>query len=166
MRVLIDTNVMISGTFWPGKSKALLNAVRRGEITCVTSEPLLEEFREILMDPQKPFRLSALDASQIVNTWRSLATVIVPISHVAVCRDPDDNCVLECALEGHAEYIITGDKDLLDLENFKVLGSSVYRTFSKYISISKQVVQTVKPSRLLKRHAAPVRRWPGGGEDC
>jgi len=119
MRVLIDTNVMISGTFWPGKSKVLLNAVRRGEITCVTSETLLEEFREILTDPQRPFRLSAQDASRIVDAWRSVATVIAPTSHVAVCRDPDDNRVLECALDGQAEYIITGDKDLLDLEEFQ-----------------------------------------------
>lgn len=109
MRVLIDTNVMISRTFWPGKSKTLLNAVRRGEITCVTSEILLEEFREILMDP--PFRLSAQDASRIVNAWRSLATVIASTSHVAVCRDPDDNRVLECALDGHRAGRISSYKD-------------------------------------------------------
>lgn len=119
MRALIDTNVMISGTFWPGKSKILLNAVRQRRITCVTSETLLEEFREILMDPQRPFRLSVQDASRIVNAWRSLATVITPTSHVAVCRDPDDNRVLECALDGHVEYIITGDKDLLELGEFQ-----------------------------------------------
>ena len=37
----------------------------------------------------------------------------------AVCRDPDDNMVLECALEGHAQYIVSGDKDLLELKEFR-----------------------------------------------
>ncbi|OGF52645.1 MAG: putative toxin-antitoxin system toxin component, PIN family [Candidatus Fraserbacteria bacterium RBG_16_55_9] len=62
MHVLMDTNVMISGTFWPGKSKVL---------------------------------------------------------RVSVCRDDDDNRVLECALDGRADYIVTGDKDLLDLKVFE-----------------------------------------------
>lgn len=119
MRVLLDTNVMISGTFWPGKSKMLLNAVRRGEITCITSETLLEELREILTDPEKPFRLSAEEARQVVDAWRSLATLIDPTSRVSVCRDDDDNRVLECAVDGKADYIVTGDKDLLNLRVFE-----------------------------------------------
>lgn len=119
MRILIDTNVIVSATFWPGNPKTLMNAVRRGELTYVTSEALLEELREVLTDQEKPFRLSAEEAGKVVDTWRALATLVSPTRHVAVCRDDDDNRVLECALDGHAEYVVTGDDDLLELEVFE-----------------------------------------------
>lgn len=83
MRVLIDTNVVISATFWPGKSKALMNAVRRGEITYLTSEVLLGELREILTNQAKPFRLRAEEAGQVVEAWRALATLVSPTSQVS-----------------------------------------------------------------------------------
>jgi len=43
----------------------------------------------------------------------------IPKALTAVCRDPEDNMVLECALEGHAQYIVSGDKDLLELKEFR-----------------------------------------------
>lgn len=43
----------------------------------------------------------------------------IPKALTAVCRDPDDNMVLECALEGHAQYIVSGDKDLAELKQFR-----------------------------------------------
>lgn len=119
MRVLIDTNVVISGTFWPGKPKRLLNAVRRREIIYITSETLLEELREILTDPEKPFRLSEEEAWKVVDALTALATLVSPTSQISVCRDEDDNRVLECALDGGVDYIVTGDSDLLDLESFE-----------------------------------------------
>jgi putative PIN family toxin of toxin-antitoxin system len=119
VRVLIDTNVVVSATFWPGNPKTLMNAVRRGELTYVTSEGLLEELRKVLTDQEKPFRLSAEEAGKVVDTWRALATLVSPTRFVAVCRDDDDNRVLECALDGHAEYVVTGDDDLLELEVFE-----------------------------------------------
>ena len=48
-----------------------------------------------------------------------LRVIRIPIVLAAVCRDPDDNMVLECALEGHAQYIVSGDKDLLELKEFR-----------------------------------------------
>ena len=118
MRILIDTNVAISGTFWPGKSKVLLNAVRQGDVTYITSETLLGELREVLTDQGKSFRLSAEEATQVIGAMRALATLISPTSHVSICRDEDDNRVLECAQDGRADYIVTGDKDLLVLGVF------------------------------------------------
>ncbi len=73
----------------------------------------------MLTDPGKPFGLSADEAREVVDAWRALAEVVSPESRLCVCRDEDDNSVLECALDSHAEYIITGDGDLLDLGEFK-----------------------------------------------
>ena len=119
MRVIIDTNVLISGIFWSGKPKFLLNKARRGEITSVTSEILLNEMKEILTGEDKPFRLSVSEANRIVSSIRDISDVILPKSKVSVCRDEDDNRVLECALDGNAEYIVTGDTDLLDLREYQ-----------------------------------------------
>ena len=119
MRVIIDTNVLISGTFWSGKPKILLNKARHREIASVTSEILLNEVKEILTREDKPFRLSMSEANRIISSIRDISDVILPKSKVSVCRDEDDNRVLECALDGNAEYIVTGDTDLLDLREYQ-----------------------------------------------
>ena len=119
MRIVIDTNVLISAIFWAGRPKLLLNSVRRGEITFLTSDTLLTELKEVLTSKDKPFRISPGEADQIINHLKHIAEIVDTSCIVAVCRDEDDNRVLECALDGSAEYIITGDKDLLDLKTFK-----------------------------------------------
>jgi len=119
MRVVIDTNILISATFWAGKPKQLLNAVRRGEVSFLTSEILLEELEEVLTAEDKPFKLKKEEAGRVVDHLRKLAEVVSIESAVSVCRDDKDNCVLECARDGEANYVVTGDSDLLDLEPFE-----------------------------------------------
>ena len=119
MRVVIDTNVLISATFWTGKPKQLLNKVRRGEITFLASESLLNELREVLIREDKPFKLSPEEAQRIVETIRGLAEMVETWSEVNECRDEKDNKVLECAVDGGAMYIISGDPHLLELKSFK-----------------------------------------------
>ena len=119
MRVVIDTNVLISAIFWTGKPKQLLNQVRLGRITFLTSAILLAELKEILTREDKPFKLSAEDAERVVAAMRDLAEIVEPQQRLSVCRDEGDNRVLECAVEGRAEWIITGDGDLLDLKAFQ-----------------------------------------------
>ena len=119
MRVVIDTNVLISAIFWTGKPKQLLNQVRLGRITFLTSAILLAELKEILTREDKPFKLSAEDAERVVAAMRDLAEIVEPQQRLSVCRDEGDNRVLECAVEGRAEWIVTGDGDLLDLKAFQ-----------------------------------------------
>jgi len=119
MRVVIDTNVLISATFWGGKPKQLLNAVRRREVIFLVSEKLLEELEEVLTAEDKPFNLEKESAQRILGHLREIAKPILIKSTVSICRDEDDNRVLECALDGMADYIVTGDKDLLDLVSFE-----------------------------------------------
>lgn len=119
MRVVIDTNVLISAIFWTGKPKQLLNQVRLGRLTFLTSEILLAELRAILTREDKPFRLSAEEAEQVVAAMRDLAEIVQPQQRLSICQDEDDNRVLECAVAGRAEWIITGDRHLLDLKSFR-----------------------------------------------
>ena len=119
MSAVIDTNVLISAIFWTGRPKQLLNKIRHGEITFLTSQILLDELNEILVRADKPFKLSEKEAEQVVETMRNLAEVIQPRSRVSICGDEDDNRVLECAIDGRAEWIISGDQHLLELQSFQ-----------------------------------------------
>jgi uncharacterized protein len=119
VRVVIDTNVLISATFWPGKPKQLLNQVRRGTIDFLTSEILLVELKEVLTRDDKPFKLSEEEAQHVLAAVLDIAEIVEPHSVVTRCRDEADNRVLECAVDGQADWIITGDRDLLDLKSFE-----------------------------------------------
>jgi putative PIN family toxin of toxin-antitoxin system len=119
VRAVIDTNVLISATFWPGKPKQLLNQVRRGKLTFLTSEVLLTELKQVLTRLDKPFKLSAEEAQHVLASIRDLAELVEPHSTATQCRDETDNRVLECALDGRADWIITGDTHLLELHPFE-----------------------------------------------
>jgi putative PIN family toxin of toxin-antitoxin system len=111
--------VLISATFWTGKPKQLLNKVRRREVTFLTSEILLDELKEVLVRKDKPFKLSAEEAGRIVTAMRGLAEIVQTHSHVTACQDEMDNRVIECAIDGRAESIVSGDLHLLALKSFK-----------------------------------------------
>ena len=119
MRIVIDTNVLISAIFWTGKPKQLLNHVRRERITFVTSNQLLDELREILIRQDKPFHLPDNEADQVVEALRGSAEVVESHSRITICRDEMDNRVIACAIDGKAEYIITGDLHLLGLRSYQ-----------------------------------------------
>ena len=119
MQVVIDTNVLLSATFWTGKPKQLLNKVRRLEITFLTSEILLSELKEVLVRQDKPFKLSENEAERILKALREIAEIVRTDSQVTICEDDSDNRVLECATDGSAECIITGDVHLLSLRDFQ-----------------------------------------------
>jgi len=76
VRVVIDTNVLISAIFWTGKPKQLLNRVRHEVITFVTSNDLLNELKEILIRRDKPFHVSDNEADQVVEKMRGLAEIV------------------------------------------------------------------------------------------
>lgn len=119
MRVVIDTNVLISAIFWSGRPKQLLHEVRRGHVTFLSSEPLLSELREILTRNDKPFNLSSEAADHVIRTLSGFAEIVTTVSHITACADEADNRVLECAVDGGAEYIVTGDQGLLNLRYFR-----------------------------------------------
>ena len=119
MRVVIDTNVLISAIFWTGKPKQILNKVRREEIIFLTSEFILGELKKVLARGDKPFKLSEEEAERVVTAMRGIALVVNIDTQLSVCQDEDDNRVLECAIDGNADCIITGDSHLLQLGSFQ-----------------------------------------------
>ena len=109
-----------------------MNKVRQEEITFLTSEFILEELKNVLRKADKPFKLSEEDADRIVIAMRELAVVVKIGSHVSVCQDENDNRVLECALDGNADCIITGDFHLLQLGSFQKINIMTASDFLDY----------------------------------
>jgi putative PIN family toxin of toxin-antitoxin system len=79
----------------------------------------VSELREVLVREDKPFKLSKREAEQIVTEIRNFAEVIEIKHKLAVCKDEMDNRVLECAKDGKASFVISGDQHLLDLKSFR-----------------------------------------------
>lgn len=116
IRVVFDTNIFVSALVFGGPPEALLVAATSGAFQLYSSTPLLAELLEVLGE-----RFS-WPAPRLRDLERRLAVMwilVEPSAEVAACSDPDDNRVLECAVESGASYIITGDGALLRLDPFQ-----------------------------------------------
>jgi uncharacterized protein len=115
MRVVLDTNVLISAFIAPGICAELLEHCSR-QHRVVVSDYILAEFRNRLVDK---FRYSPEEAAEAANLVQSIAQLVAPSDLAApVCRDPDDDAVLGTAIAGLATCIVTGDMDLLVLREY------------------------------------------------
>jgi uncharacterized protein len=122
MRAVLDTNVLLAGLLWRGPSYSLLEQVRNGTVTFLSSPELLAELAEVLARPKFDAVLSRSSASrkQMLVQVRMLAEVIDPPPLAQpVCRDPDDDAVLALARAAQADVIVSGDDDLLSLTSFE-----------------------------------------------
>jgi putative PIN family toxin of toxin-antitoxin system len=112
MRVVLDTNVLLSALAFPGsKPDQVLQRVRRGEVELFLSPFILAELERILRDK---FRFTKRQTDERMNVIRRLATLVEPTDRIAlVTAKDDDNRILECALAARADYLVTGDKEHL-----------------------------------------------------
>lgn len=115
-RVVIDTNILVSAIAFGGKPAEILFLVLEEKIWAITSPILLAELEETLA---KIVTLSKEDIQVALKEIREEFQIIQPRISIKVSRDEDDNRVLEAAVEGGCNYIITGDQDLLDLKKYK-----------------------------------------------
>lgn len=118
LRATNDTNVWVSGINWEhGKPRQLLELLRARAFAHVTSLEILFEITRVLRDY---FGYSDEDAYEWYKEIGELSEVVRPTLHLNVIEaDPTDNKFLECALEGRADYIVSGDQHLLDLESYE-----------------------------------------------
>lgn len=119
MRVILDTNVVVSGYLWGGVPRQLLQAARQNRLRLFTSTPLLLELTDILARVKFARKLAAaqLSIDQLVDRYALLATVIHPAAIApTIIDDPDDDQVLACALSAKTEIIVSGDRHLLYLQ--------------------------------------------------
>ena len=121
MKVVLDTNVLVSGTFWKGDSEKIIDKVENKEVELILSKELIEEYEEVInreeiMDKTQNKDLILNESVQkIIND----STIVGPTKKFdAVKEDSKDNKVVECAVEGNVDYIISQDNHLLNLKEF------------------------------------------------
>jgi len=123
MRIVVDTNLLVSGVISAGLLRDLVNAAKSGEFELCTSEVLLAELLDVIGRGKFAARLAqaGLTPQGIVDDLRALAVVVWPASvPQVVLTDPDDDHVLAAALCGAADLIASGDKrDLLPLGSYQ-----------------------------------------------
>jgi len=118
MQAVIDTNVLVSGLIRPrGAPGAVLRALRDRRFVAVVSPAILEEIIDVLSRPWLRDKY-AIDDQGVEAFLRLLvlrAELVEPHSEVRRCRDPDDDKLLETAVDGRADRLVSGDADLLAL---------------------------------------------------
>ena len=118
VKAVIDTNVYISAVLFGGNSEKIIEAGRDGQIELLVSPHIITEIADVL---RRKFNWSHLQISEVMNDVRDTAVIVTPAESVRVIKaDQSDNRILECAVEGRADYIISGDiKHLQSLKEFK-----------------------------------------------
>jgi len=122
MKITVDTNILVSSTFWSGDSDRILEKVEKKEIELVLSEEIISEFLKVLdyEEIQNKIKNKNLEMRRTIEKIVSISTIVEPKEKLSIIKeDPDDDIILECAVEGNVDYIISKDKHLLKIENFR-----------------------------------------------
>lgn len=117
-RLVIDTNIFISFLITDSFSK-LYKLLESKKVILLFSEELLQEFLEVTKRPKLRKYFSEREISKILDGIHHYADFVDVHTKVNICRDPNDNFLLALAVDGKADYLITGDEDLLVLKKHK-----------------------------------------------
>jgi len=136
MRLVLDTNVIVSAAFWGGVARQVLETAQCDHTLCFTEETLAE-LERVLRYSKFAERLEKLDftVTEFIERLTERAIVLpAPTRTIDVVKaDPDDNKFLSCAAAARAEAIVSGDTHLLELKTFKGIG-----IVSPHIFLSKK----------------------------
>ena len=135
MKILIYTNIVISGLFFHGLPNQLFKELDFEKFNVCINEEILDEYeRQIYKKIINPkYKLNR----ELNDKFFSSLQRFEKISDLKVCRDPDDDKFINCAIDAKAIYIVSGDNDLLTLKNFAGIEIVTAREFyDKYIKIS------------------------------
>lgn len=137
-RVVIDTNLLISAVLTTGTPYNLIQAWKNDKFTLVLSPYLLKEIKDTSQkDYLQKYHLFSERAGLLIITLKLAAEIISPLSDETLpihCRDPKDDQLLAVALTGDTDYLITGDKDLLELNGKKELGKLRIITAKEFLT--------------------------------
>ena len=116
-KIVVDTNNLISALGWNGKSRLLFHRIIDGEYSLYLSTQQLVELKRV-MDYRK-FGFSDVQKNKFLEILFHVANIVHTKISLDVVDDKDDNKILECAVEVNADYVISGDDDLLRIREFK-----------------------------------------------
>ena len=127
MKIVVDTNVLISGVFFGGFPRRILSAAVDGRLTICATTEIVDEYVEIVQEmiDRKQGRLHPNLLAPLIKAME----LIEPQTRVTLSRDPDDDKFLGCAKDARAMYIVSGDKDLLVLKEYEQILIMTAREF-------------------------------------
>ncbi|MDT0295771.1 putative toxin-antitoxin system toxin component, PIN family [Mesonia ostreae] len=128
-RIILDTNLWISFLI-SKKFSQIDKLIENKRIILIFSNELLEEFIDVVSRPKFKKYFTKKDIEKILTNFDQFGELVKVTSEIKVCRDPKDNFLLNLSVDSKADYLITGDKDLLILE--KIENTSIM-TFSEFI---------------------------------
>jgi putative PIN family toxin of toxin-antitoxin system len=118
VKAVFDTNVLLAAFITEGICSKILVRGRKRQFHLILCPVILREFERVLIKKFSITRNEARSILQIVS--EAMHSVVSPSQSVqGICRDPDDDAILACALEAGVDYLVTGDVDLLELKIFK-----------------------------------------------
>ena len=119
IRVVLDTNVLISSLLFKGELSRIVTLWQEGKILPIISRETFDELRTVLEYPK--FSLTAAEIKSLIEHEILPFFEVVQVSeHVrGACRDPGDDKFISCAISANADFIVTGDKDLPDLKKYQ-----------------------------------------------
>jgi putative PIN family toxin of toxin-antitoxin system len=119
MRVVVDTNTIISAFFFPESTPRKAFDVCRKNGTLIVSLETFEELVDVIHRPKfKKYPLYAI-SEEFIEAWADEIERVTINETIVACKDPKDNKFLEAAIAGNADFIISGDSDLLDMKFFR-----------------------------------------------
>ncbi len=117
MKIVFDTNIFIAAALKGGFSEDILKMAASNIVTLVCSEDILNELLEKLVGK---FKWQKDDAKFFVETIKEISKIVKIKEKISVItRDPQDNKILECAISGDADLIVSSDQDLIKLKKFR-----------------------------------------------
>lgn len=118
LRIVLDTNVMISAIIRNGKPRKLFKLGINGKYRILMSREILDEFSEVLQRPK--FKTTVDEVTNIVSALvKSSENVTIKSNLKVIAGDPDDDIMINTAYDGKVDYIVSGDPDIKSLRNFK-----------------------------------------------
>ncbi len=118
MKITVDTNFLISSTQWGNSvSRRLLDIMIEKDIEIYITDFVIEEFSRVL---KRDFKYDEEDVERFIEIVLSLTKLVVTKNEINIIKDdPSDNKIIECALESESDYILTYDKHLLNIKEYK-----------------------------------------------
>lgn len=129
MKIVLDTNVFISGIFFSGPPAQILRAWKAQKIQIVLSKEILNEYQRVAVELSKKF--SSVDIGQIIELLTIYGELVETEGiSVTICEDPDDNMFIECAIASNSKIIVSGDKHLLEISGYQDIDVFTPRHFA------------------------------------
>ncbi|MCZ2127963.1 MAG: putative toxin-antitoxin system toxin component, PIN family [Anaerolineales bacterium] len=132
MRVVLDTNIIVSG-YLGGYLEAIIVAWKSGEFTLVVSDTIVNEYLKVLKRPK--FKIEKIEIDDFSALLIDKAEFVIPLEEItAISADETDNKFLEAAVAGKVNVIVSGDDHLLDLKNFRDIPILSAKEFLKQLN--------------------------------